>query len=215
VTIILVEALTEARLPSLLALFEAASSPCFCRYWHFVGTKNDWLDRCAHHPEDNAAELTAAFRAGHPSAQGLVAISTQSEQGEQGQQSEQSEQSEQVVGWMKLTARAHVPKLRSLPVYKNLDLGDETTTFSIACMLVHPNARGNGVARALVEAAPRIARSWGARAIEAYPRRSTAPLYAEEAGQGPERVFIAADFAVLHDVSPYPIYRRTIPIEGG
>jgi GNAT superfamily N-acetyltransferase len=189
-----VEALTEAHLPSLHALFEASSSTCFCRYWHFQGTKNEWLDRCANRPEENAHELDAAVRAGDPSARGLVALDAAGA----------------VVGWLKLTARAAVPKLRSLPVYRSLDLGDETTTFSIGCLLVHPNARGSGVARALVEAAPAIARTWGALAVEAYPRRSSEPLHAEEAWQGPEHVFVETGFEPVHDVAPYPVYRRSL-----
>lgn len=190
-----VEALTEAHLPALHALFDAASSTCFCRYWHFYGTKNEWLERCATRPEENARELDDAVRAGDTSARGLVAL---------------DDVDGSVLGWMKLTARAAVPKLRSLPVYRNLDLGDETTTFVIGCLLVHPNARGRGVARALVEAAPGVARSWGARSVEAYPRRSSEPLHAEEAWQGPERVFVETGFEAIHDVPPYPVYRRSL-----
>lgn len=193
---IAVEVMSERWLPSLHALFEAASSTCYCRYWHFTGTKNEWLDRCANRPEDSAAELDAAVRSGDPSGQGLVAIDT-------------SAGHDKVVGWMKLTARKNLPKLRSLPVYRNLDLGSETTTFSVACMLVHPDARNQGVARAMLEAAPQIAAALGAQAVEGYPRRSPAPLYPEEAWQGPERAFLGAGFAVVHDEPPYPVYRKT------
>lgn len=186
-----VEALTEAHLPLLLALFESAASTCFCRYWHFEGTKNEWLDRCANRPGENAAELEAAVRANAPSARGLLALDD-----------------EVALGWLKLTPRASVPKLRALPVYKNLDLGDEASTYSIGCVLVRPEARGRGVARTLVEAAPGFARAWGARAVEAYPRRSTEPLHDEEAWQGPERVFLQTGFEVVVDSFPYPVYRR-------
>jgi GNAT superfamily N-acetyltransferase len=191
--LIVVEALSEQNFPQLRALFDAASSGCFCRYWHFGGTKNEWLDRCANRPEENASELESALRARDAEACGLVAL-----------------EGGAAVGWMKLVPRARVPKLRALPVYRNLDLGDEATTFSIGCMLVHPDTRGRGVARALVEAAPAFARKWGARAVEAYPRRSTAPLHPEEAWQGPERVFQEAGFELVHDVAPYPVYRRRL-----
>ena len=189
-----VEALTEALLPELRALFEAAHSTCFCRYWHFGGTKNDWLDRCANRPEENAAELEAAVRAGDPGARGLVALDVDG----------------RAIGWMKLTPRSAVPKLRALPVYRGLDLGDETSTYSIGCFLVRPDARGRGVARALVEAAPRFARAWGARAVEAYPRRSAEPLHPEEAWQGPENVFVEAGFEAKVDTAPYPVYRKEV-----
>ena len=171
-------------------MFDAAHSSCFCRYWHFTGTKNDWLDRCANRPEENFEEMRAGVAAHDPAARGLVALD-----------------GDRIVGWMKLTARVHVPKLRALPVYRSLDLGSETTTYSIGCVLVHPEARGRGVARALVAAAPGFVRTWGGHAIEAYPRRSTEPLHPEEAWQGPERVFVEAGFDAVHDVQPYPVYR--------
>jgi GNAT superfamily N-acetyltransferase len=190
-TSVVVEPLTALHLPGLRALFEAASSTCYCRYWHFTGTKNEWLDRCANHPEENARELEAAVREEEPSARGAVAVA-----------------GAEVVGWMKLTARAQLPKLRALPVYRNLDLGDGAVTFSVGCILVHPEARGRGVARALVRAAPAIARAWGALAVEGYPRRSTVALHPEEAWQGPERAFVEAGYDVVHDVAPYPVYRR-------
>lgn len=189
-----IEAASVSNLDGLLALFEASSSACFCRYWHFTGTKNDWLDRCANRPEENAAELGAAVRSGDPSGRGLVAI----------------DEAGVVVGWMKLTPRAAVPKLRALPVYRSLDLGDESTTFSVGCFLVHPDQRERGVARALASAASAFARTWGADGVEGYPRRSTFALHAEEAWQGPERAFVDAGFRVLVDATPYPVYRKDV-----
>ena len=190
-----VEALGEGHLPRLRALFDAAHNSCFCRYWHFQGTKNDWLDRCANRPEENAAELEAAVRAGDPGARGLVAVDDDGS----------------IVGWMKLTPRSAVPKLRALPVYRSIDLGDEDTTYSIGCFLVRPDARGKGVARAMVEAATRFAAAWGARAVEGYPRRSAEPLHDEEAWQGPEKVFVETGFDVAVDGGPYPVYRKAVP----
>jgi GNAT superfamily N-acetyltransferase len=192
-----VASLSEAHLPALLALFESAACPCYCRYWHFEGTKNEWLDRCAHRPEDNAGDLAAAIRRAPHRGLGLVAL-----------------EGDRTVGWMKLELRKSLPKLRNLPVYRSLPLGDDATTLSIGCFLIDPERRGHGVARALVLAAPPIAWSWGARAIEAYPRRSTESLHPEEAWQGPERLFVEAGFVAVHDVGPYPVYRleqRTRP----
>jgi GNAT superfamily N-acetyltransferase len=174
--------------PAVRALFDRAGSSCFCRYWHFTGNKNEWLDRCAHRPEENALELHAALAGGGP--EGLVAIDD-----------------DDVIGWMKLTPRLRVAKLRSLPVYRSLALGDEASTFAIGCFLVDPGRGRIGVGRALVHAAPAIARARGAAALEAYPRRSSEPLHDEEAWQGPERLFIEAGFRVVHDVGPYPVYR--------
>lgn len=189
-----VEAVRIEHFPALVRFFEACASSCFCRYWHFTGTKNDWLERSAFRPDENAAELEGAIRDKRPDGRGLVAL----------------DDSGEVLGWLKLTPRAAVPKLRALPVYRNLALGDEETTYSIGCVLVRPDARGRGVLRALVDAAPRTAKEWGARAVEAYPRRSSEPLYAEEVWQGPERVFVEAGFDVVAGDPPYPVYRRDV-----
>ena len=188
---IVVEPLAEKHLAGFAKLFEATSSSCFCRYWHFTGTKNDWLDRCANRPEENLAEQADAVARGDVSASGLVAI-------EDGA----------VVGWMKLAPRESLPKLTSLPVYRQL-VG-EPGTWTIGCFVVDPSARRRGVARALVQNAETYVAAQGGRLIEAHPRRSTEPLHDEEAWQGPEQLFRELGFAVIHDVSPYPVYRKVV-----
>jgi GNAT superfamily N-acetyltransferase len=182
--------LAPAHLAAVKAFFADVPSACFCRYWHFEGNKNAWLDRCAHAPDDNYAELSSGVIAGDPASRALVAF-----------------RDERMVGWMKLTARSMVPKLRGQSVYRALDLGPEDTTFAIGCLLVHPADRKSGVARALVAESPRWAATWGGRAVEAYPRRSTDPLYDEEIWQGPEALFRDLGFTPVHDVGPYPVYR--------
>lgn len=182
--------LAPAHLDAVKAFFEGVPSACFCRYWHFEGNKNAWLERCAHAPDDNYAELASGVIAGDPASRALVAF-----------------RDTHMVGWMKLTARATVPKLRGQPVYRGLDLGPEDTTFAIGCLLVDPAHRKSGVARALVAEAAHWAKAWGGRAVEAYPRRSTDPLYDEEIWQGPEALFRDLGFSPVHDVGPYPVYR--------
>jgi GNAT superfamily N-acetyltransferase len=189
-----VERVTAAHLEGLHALFEAASSSCFCRYWHFAGTKNEWLDRSAHRPEENRAELDSAIEEQREDGEGLVAIDDDGS----------------LIGWMKLTRRSAVPKLRRLAVYRSLDLGDEDAVLSIGCFLIHPAHRRTGVARALTAGAERIARARGATAIEGYPRRSSSPLYDEEAWQGPERAFLSTGFEHAGGDAPYPVYRKVL-----
>lgn len=192
-----IEAVSVSHLARLTALFEAASSPCFCRYWHFQGNKNDWLERCAERPEENAAELSAAVRESREDGGGVVAIDGDDDEAP-------------VIGWMKLVRRACVPKLRTLPVYRGLDLGDESATFSVGCFLVHPAHRRRGVARALLEGGAAIAARAGVHALEGYPRSASVPLYDEEAWQGPVSLFEACGFEHVAGAAPYPVYRKVL-----
>ncbi len=195
---IVVAPLDLVTFPAFEALFAEAHSTCACRYWHFTGNKNAWLDRCAHRPHENMDEQRAAVAERDLSAEGLLALRRG------------APTTDAALGWMKLSPLATVPKMRSLPVYRTLDLGPEDTTWAIGCFLVHPAARHQGVARALVAGAQAHARARGGRVLQAFPRRSTEPLYDEEVWQGPERVFVDAGFEVLHDIAPYPVYRKLL-----
>ncbi len=198
-----VVALDETTAPAWQALFEACSSPCFCRYWHFEGKKNDWLERCALRPEDNRDEQLALLRSGAPEARGLLALDAA-----------------RAVGWMKLAPRARLPKLRRQGAYRPLDLGPDDGIWSIGCLLVRPDRRGHGVARALVAASPDHVRAWAsaempARAIEAYPRGEPAGvppgrLHDEEAWVGTARLFESCGFVRIAGEPAYPVMRRTL-----
>ena len=189
-----VDVFSAAHLEGFARLFEAASSSCFCRYWHFQGPKNDWLDRCANRPEENLAEQAAALARDDDTARGLVAIDRAAEGA--------------IVGWMKLAPREAMPKLTGLPVYKTLPA--EPGTWTIGCFQVHPSHRHRGVARALVGAAEAHVSRWGGSFLEAHPRRSATPLHDEEAWQGPERLFQERGFVPFHAMEPYPVYRKVI-----
>ncbi|MEO7113709.1 MAG: GNAT family N-acetyltransferase, partial [Polyangiaceae bacterium] len=115
-----------------------------------------------------------------------------------------------IVGWMKLTLRAAVPKLRNLPTYRSLDLGNDAGAFSIGCFLVHPAHRKSGVASALVGAAPQIVRAWGGRSIDAYPHVVDRTMYDEEAWMGPATIFRKAGFEKVAGENPYPVLRRSL-----
>jgi GNAT superfamily N-acetyltransferase len=176
-----------------VALFDACGSSCFCRYWHFAGDKNTWLARCAFEPNANRDEQLALVTARDDAARGVVAFD-----------------GELCVGWMKLTPRAVLSKLRRLPVYKSLDLGPDEGAWSIGCLLVRESHRRNGVARALVGAAADFVRAWGGRSVEGYPRHADAPLHDEEAWMGPERAFLDAGFTPIAGEEPYRVFRRPV-----
>jgi GNAT superfamily N-acetyltransferase len=204
-------ALDEATGSAWVGLFEACGSPCFCRYWHFEGKKNDWLERCAFRREDNRDEQLALVRAGAPEARGLLAL-----------------REGVAIGWMKLAPRALLPKLTRQGAYKPLELGPDDGVWSIGCFLVRPDDRNRGVARALIDAAPQHVRRWTrqwasspssvvpARAIEAYPRGlaehedGSLRLHDEEAWVGTARLFERCGYVRVAGEPTYPVMRKTL-----
>jgi GNAT superfamily N-acetyltransferase len=195
-----VELAGPQHLAGLESLFDAAGSPCFCRFWHFEGTNNAWLERCAIRPEDNRTELRSALQSGSDEARGLVAL----------QRSATSEPS--LVGWLKVAPASSVKKLYDRKLYRGLPCfeGDRAGVFVIGCMLIHPAHRHRGVATTLVRGAIHLAPTWGARALEAFPRRPKEPVSDEELWTGPMGAYGANGFVVVNDFEPYPVLRREV-----
>jgi GNAT superfamily N-acetyltransferase len=178
----------------LSELFAQSGCACHCRYWHFQGDKNAWLDRSAHHAPDSRAEMAGALRAGSEAMRGVVA-STDS----------------RVIGWMKLCAAEAVPKLYDQRIYRGLPCfgGDRSGVLAVGCFLIDPDFRRRHVAQTLLERGIDLARADGARAIEAFPRRAEG-VSDGELWMGPIELFVRAGFEEVHDFRPYPVLRLTL-----
>lgn len=178
---------------ALRQLFAATGYGCYCRFWHFEGNAREWLMRCANSPDQNRSELEAALGRGSDEARGLVALS---EAGE-------------AIGWLKLTPAEAVRKIYEQRLYKGLPCfsGDRRGVFTLGCVLVREDRRHQGVARALIERAVELAPGWGARSIEAFPRRDTEVADAALM-MGPLSVLERLGFSVVHESTPYPVLRK-------
>jgi GNAT superfamily N-acetyltransferase len=175
----------------LCELFSHSEVPCHCRYWHFAGDKNAWLDRVANHSQRNRAEMVAALESGSDDMSGLVAIDEH-----------------RVIGWLKLSPARSLDKLYTQRLYRNLPCfsGVREGVFTVGCLLVAPEQRRRGVARALLRGAVDKARALGGSAIEAFPRRAEGVSDAEH-WLGPFGLFMESGFAIVHDFAPYPVLR--------
>lgn len=178
---------------ALAQLFERTGSPCFCRWWHFSGDKNAWLDRCYNAPEKSRGELIDAV--GSPQGTGIVAV----------------EDDARVVGWMKLARAEDVPKLYDQRLYKGLPCfaGDRQGVLTVGCFLVDEAQRRSGIAGGLLGAAIDWAKAHHAVAIEAFPRRADI-LAPEEMWTGPFELYRRAGFEVVNEFAPYPVLRLAL-----
>lgn len=179
----------------LAALFEATGSPCYCRFWHFTGTNNAWLDKCANATAQNRDELAAALQRGDDEARGVVALA-----------------GDALVGWLKVAPVTRMQKVYDRRLYKGLPCfqGDRAGVFVVGCALVHPAHRRRGVVKAMVRGAVEVAPSWGARALEAFPRRPKEPVSDEELWNGPLSSFTENGFVEVDSFEPYPVLRREL-----
>jgi GNAT superfamily N-acetyltransferase len=189
---------SAATFDGLAALFEATGSACFCRYHHFSGDKNEWLERLAFSPETNRAELAACTAAGDDEASGVVAFDGPTDR---------------VIGYAKLSWAATVKKIYEQRYYRGLNVlqRDPSGVLTLGCFLVHPAFRRRGVTSALLARAKIEAERRGARCIEAFPRVAREPLADEELWMGIVKSLDEAGFEAVMNEPPYPVYRLTLP----
>ena len=181
-------------------LFHAAGSPCFCRFWHFTGTNNEWLDICANAPRENADAFARALADRNDEARGIVALH------------DDGDSAPHVVGWLKVAPAAVMRKAYERRFYKQLPVlaGDREGVFLIACALVHPAFRKRGVAKALVGAAVTLAPSLGASVLEALPYRPNASVMDEALWMGPMGAYHAHGFVEVGGLDTYPVLRKSL-----
>jgi GNAT superfamily N-acetyltransferase len=98
------------------------------------------------------------------------------------------------VGWIAIAPRT---ELRRIEASRATPRVDELDVWVIPCITVSPNARGRGIALALIRAAVAYAKQQGAPAVEAYPRAGAARTNDDNAYFGTEPLFRRAGFRII------------------
>lgn len=173
----------------LARLFERADCPCYCQYWSFGGDHREWQIRCATDRPQNRADLFADLEAER--IHGVVA-----------------RQAESILGYVRVDRPSVLKKTYEGRLYRGLPCfsGNRESVWAVACFLVDPEERRQGIARQLLEAAIELARAQGAETLEAFPRGATDVSDGEQ-WTGPLPLYEKLGFQRIHDFAPYPVYR--------
>jgi ribosomal protein S18 acetylase RimI-like enzyme len=177
--------LTPDTWDALAALFREGGDPrwCWCQFWRMRPK-----DMSAAKVPELEARLHAQAASGEPP--GLVAFD-----GAPG--------SDRALGWISLGPRETFEKVVHSRVIPKID---DRPVWSIVCFAVSKDARGRGVARALLDGAIEYARKHGAEALEAYPVRlpDGEPVHPDAAFTGTLPMFERVGFRVAADRASDP-----------
>ena len=176
-----VKPLTGETWDALAQLFREGGDPrwCWCQHWRLRS-------------KDMAAAKVPQLRerlhdqATSPEPPGLVAFD-----------------GERAVGWVSLGPRTDFERIVRSRVIPTID---DRPVWSIVCFAVSTSARGQGVARTLLDAAVAYARECGADALEAYPVAidDGEPIHPDAAFTGTLPMFEQAGFSVVADRASDP-----------
>jgi len=181
---------TPDRWADLTALFERKgprggtpqTDGCWCQFWRLRGNE---------HWSGHGAGNRAAFREEVAGGEepGLLAYLD-----------------DVAAGWCRSGPREAFPRLEHSRMLARVD---DEPTWSVVCFYVHPAAKRQGVAAALLGEAVARAASAGARFLEAYPVRPGHPDIDAYTGYLP--MFLAAEFEPVRDAGRRVLVRRGLP----
>jgi ribosomal protein S18 acetylase RimI-like enzyme len=178
----------------LAGLFEEGGDPKWCWCMYFRLRSKDFAIAGAGANRSGLLALTTSADADGSPAPGLIGY-----------------RDGRAVGWVSLGPRSDYERLQRSTTLRPID---DRPVWSVVCFVVSRGARGQGLARALLDGAIAYARERGAVALEAYPtptdgtRHPAASLY-----RGTLGMFEAAGFKVVGwsapqaNSAPRPIVR--------
>ena len=176
-----VEPLTDSTFEALATLFREGGDPrwCWCQFWRL--RSKDFSVLKVPQLRDRLHEQATSDQ-----PPGLVAFD-----------------GERAVGWTSVAPRDDFQRIVHSKVIPKID---DRPVWSIVCFAVSSTARGQGVARALLDAAVAFARERGAVAVEAYPLDLEAGVKvpADSVYTGTRSMFERAGFQVVADRASDP-----------
>ena len=174
---IAIHPLTPARWPDLEAVFNARGCSearrCWCMFYRVSGKETGFtLTGDAQRTRARAALRKLADRDLPP---GLLGY-----------------RGREPVGWISLGPREDYARLANSPTMKPVD---DQSVWSIVCLVVPSEFRGQGVARELIAGAVAYARKRGVRLLEAYPVDKSHSSATQAPWFGSKAMFDEAGFA--------------------
>jgi GNAT superfamily N-acetyltransferase len=154
---------------------------CWCQFWHLRGRAYG-----SGFGEPNRLRLEEEVRSTPPP--GLLAF-----------------RDGEAVGWCRVGPREHFARLEASPRLARID---DVQVWSLVCFYVHPAAKRQGVAAALLDAAAAFAAEHGAPALEAYAVDARHPNIDAYTGYLP--MFLAAGYDVVKEAGRRTIVRRRL-----
>jgi GNAT superfamily N-acetyltransferase len=204
--------LTPDRWPDLEAIFNARSCSvargCWCMCYRRSGPVQAAPGQL--HAEVNKAQFKAVVDAGPPP--GLIAYRVDPGADDGGDAPDTTgayTRRGTPVGWLSVGPREHYAKLARSSVMKPVD---KLPVWSVICFVVPAEHRGQGIARALLNAAVHWAAQQGATLLEAYPIDKPGPTHPDNLWFGTKGMFDAAGFTEVARRKPERPVVRIKPV---
>jgi len=119
-------------------------------------------------------------------------------------------QNGEAVGWCAVGPRNRYARAIKTPTYKSKDKDPYTNVWLVPCFLTHPDSRGLGLSKTLLEAAVQLAKDHDAEAIEGFPFTSDKRRSSSQIHVGFESAFLECGFKTIRTPSDSRVVMRRV-----
>ena len=112
------------------------------------------------------------------------------------------------VGWCAAGPRSRYTRAIRTPTYKGRDPAEDDRVWLVPCFYIRPDARNQGVSRALLQSAVEVAREHGAIAIEGFPFAGSGRRSSGDVQVGVESLFASCGFTAVRRPSGNRVVMR-------